>query len=435
MVGLLVRTLGRLGVRLQKPLLIRAEQRRRSRELALVSLVSRAVTAGLDLETTLDRILATVGDFLPYVAAQVCLWDSEENVLSSRVWGGDPAYRLGSSGIYAPGEGYTGWIALHQKPLLIPRVDTYDEVKPQFESSQVPVGSYVGVPLMVDDALVGSLELVSNEPNTYRPQDLDLLEAVANQATVAIEYARLSAVTQRTNQEVSILYEAASALSSRLSVNEVLHDLAQRVASALEADECAISEWDEAGGILWTLLREQPAEGADAPASRTDSRRVMFVRDEPYAVADFPTRAEVLRSRAPAVVLASDPQADPAEVALLDQSGWRSKLMWPLIQRDAVVGLVEICHAEERGFTNDDLRLARALTGQTAIALQNALLSSLTDERLHKRIKELAGLQRVSQELNSTLERNRILQMVLREAVRATGADFGNVNLHNKEHV
>jgi GAF domain-containing protein/DNA-binding response OmpR family regulator/HAMP domain-containing protein len=409
------------------------EERRRSRELALVSRISRTITSSLDLETTLDAILASVRDLLPYVAAEICLWDPEKHVLFSRGWGGDPAYRRLAAGEYVPGEGYTGWIANHQKPLVIPNINTFDEVRPKLVSAELPVGSYVGVPLMVGDSFVGTLELMSNEPNTYRSQDLDTLQTVANQSAVAIENARLFAATERNVREVSILYETTSALSSKLSVDELLNDLAQRMALALEAADCTISEWDEASGMLWAVTREDLADGTETALSTADGDRPAFSRGKPYLVADFPATAEVLRSQQPAVVLLSDPQADPAEIALLHQLGWRSMLMLPLVTRDAVVGLVEIYDAEDRQFTDEEIRLAQALTSQAAIALHNARLFSLTDEQLHRRVKELSGLQRVSHELNSTLDQDRILQIVLQEAVRATGAGFGNVNLHDRD--
>ena len=409
------------------------QERRRSRELALVNRISRTITSSLDLDTTLDAILASVRDLLPYVAAEICLWDAEKKLLFSRGWGGDPTYRHLAAGEYAPGDGYTSWIAENYTSLLIADISAFDEVKPKLVSNQLLEGSYVGVPLMVGDTFVGTLELMNDEPNTYQAQDLDTLQTVANQAAIAIENARLFAATERNMREVSILYETTSALSSKLSVDELLHDLAQRMVKALDADESSISQWDEASDTLWVVASDEPTDRPAMTPSEMDSDQPSFSRERPYLVADFPATAEVLHSQQPTVVLASDPRADPAEIALLHELGWRSLLMLPLVTHDTVVGLVEIFDAEERHFSDEDILLAQALTSQAAIALHNARLFSLTDEQLHKRIEELSGLQRVSQELNSTLDQDRILQSVLKEAIRATGADFGNVNLHDQE--
>jgi GAF domain-containing protein/DNA-binding response OmpR family regulator/HAMP domain-containing protein len=254
----------------------------------------------------------------------------------------------------------------------------------------------------------------------------------ASLQTAAEENTRLFATAEHNIRDLSILYEVTSRLSSKLSVDELLNDLTQLMAAALKADDCAISEWEETSDLLWVVRRE-PGDSETNRLPFAMSSEQPTSRDRFFLAADYPTTADVLRTRQPRAVLISDPQADPAEVALLRELGWRSLLMLPLVMRDTVVGLVEIYDAQERQFTEEEVRLAQALTSQAAIALYNAQLFSLTDEQLHKRIRELSGLQRISQELNSTVDQNSILQLVLREAVRATGADLGNVNLHDAE--
>jgi PAS domain S-box-containing protein len=406
------------------------EEHRRARELALVNRISHAITASLDLETTLDAILALVRDLLPYSAAEICLWDAEQNLIYTRGWGGDPVYRRLAADVYTPDEGYTGWIFRHHRPLLIPDIKTFDEVRPKVDLPNLSLQSYVGVPLMAGEAFIGTLELVSSDANVYGAQDLETLQTVANQAAVAIDNARLFEEAQRTAREKSILYEATAALSSTLSVNDLLDGLAQRMARALNADECTISEWDEASGVVRAVAEHYPV--GKPPQSESEAGRPLSGLGVPYVVADYPTTVDVLHNREPQTIVVSDPQADPVEVALMKQLGWKSLLMLPLVTRDAVVGLVEIYSAAERRFTGDEIRLAQALTSQAAIALDNARIFSLTDERLRRRVEELSGLQQVSQELNSTLDQDRILRLVLREVVRATGADFANVSLYDR---
>ncbi len=406
------------------------EEHRRARELALVNRISHTITASLDLETTLDAILALVRDLLPYSAAEICLWDVEKSLIYTRGWGGDPIYRRLATDVYGPDEGYTGWISRHHKPLLIPDVRTFDEIKPKVDLVNLSLCSYVGVPLMAGEVFIGTLELVSSDVNVYNAQDLETLQTVANQAAVAIDNARLYDEAQRTAREKSILYEATAALSSTLSVNDLLDGLVQRMALALNADECTISEWDEASGVVRAVAEHYPA--GRPPQGEGESGRPLSGLGVPYVVADFPKTVDVLHNRQPQTIVASDLHADPVEVALMKQLGWKSLLMLPLVTRDAVVGLVEIYCAAERQFTGDEIRLAQALTSQAAVALNNARIFSLTDERLRKRVEELSGLQQVSQELNSTLDQDRILRLVLREVVRATGADFANVSLYDR---
>lgn len=97
----------------------------------------------------------------------------------------------------------------------------------------------------------------------------------------------------------------------------------------------------------------------------------------------------------------------------------------------ALTGLLVLFALDPQSFTADQIPLAQSLANQASIALDNARLFGLTDQRLQRRIDELSGLQRVSDELNSTLDLDKILNLVLAEAMRVTKADLGHVDLYD----
>jgi GAF domain-containing protein/HAMP domain-containing protein len=91
------------------------EERRRARELSLISEITRTINTSLDLEDTLNAILASVQKVVPYDLAEICLWEPNEGVLRTRALGADPkyaAYAATTGGTYTLQEGLTGWIAL-----------------------------------------------------------------------------------------------------------------------------------------------------------------------------------------------------------------------------------------------------------------------------------------------------------------------------------
>ena len=76
-----------------------------------------------------------------------------------------------------------------------------------------------------------------------------------------------------------------------------------------------------------------------------------------------------------AVVNVDDPHADPAEVAELRREGDRSLLMVPLVVQGRSLGLLEVVDQKRsRQFSRQELRLAEAIAGQAAVAIQNAKL-------------------------------------------------------------
>jgi PAS domain S-box-containing protein len=250
-------------------------------------------------------------------------------------------------------------------------------------------------------------------------------ETFANQAALAIQSARLFEAQQDQLREMGILFETSAAVSSSLELNEVLSTVALHMARALGVSSCSISDWDPAQDAVTTLV----AEAVD-PALR--GTQLTGDIGEGYLLADYPATAEVLHSRHPRVLQVSDPDCDPAERALLQAMAQKSLLLMPLVARDRVVGLVELYeYRHRREFSADDMRLCQALANQAAIAIENARLYERTDERLQARVDELMALQRITQELNATLERDHILQAVLESAIQTTGATHGNVILRD----
>ena len=67
-----------------------------------------------------------------------------------------------------------------------------------------------------------------------------------------------------------------------------------------------------------------------------------------YALADFPASLAVMTGQQPVVVSVADGHADPSERALLEEGGYRTLLMLPLVSRGDSVGLLEIVDVADR---------------------------------------------------------------------------------------
>jgi PAS domain S-box-containing protein len=406
------------AIALENARLFQAE-RQRVQMLSAVGEISREIRARLELEPTLNLILDRVKSLVDYYIAEICLWDEARQVMESRASAGDPRYAIESGGIYYRHEGYTGWIVRHQERLLIPDTTTRDDVRPKVLSEDTPVRSYVGLPLKTGDAFVGTLELASDQRGYYTEAQVEILQIFADQAAVAIQNARLFEAEQETVQELGILFETSAAISSSLELNEVLRTVGRKVAAALDVSSCSISDWNRDRDTIRTLIDEDMI-----PDSQPDDVGKV------YSLDDYPATAAVLHDRTPRAIQASDPDADPAEVALLEKLGYKSMLMVPMVARDRVVGLLELFESRHpRVFSQNDIRLSQTLANQAAIAIENARLFERTDERLQARVDELTALQRTTQELNATLALDSILEVVLESAIQTTGATHGNVML------
>jgi diguanylate cyclase (GGDEF)-like protein len=166
----------------------------------------------------------------------------------------------------------------------------------------------------------------------------------------------------------------SSQLSGSLDSREVANAIARHMAMAMDVEECAISYWDQDGQRVMTL-------GYYPETSRTEL-------EEFFEISGFPATLRVLEEQAVVVVDAEDPDADPAEIALLTPGGNRTLIMLPLVAKGQSIGLVELL---SRGTVRADaerLELGRTMANEAAIALENA--------RLYEEARALADRDRLT---------------------------------------
>ncbi len=276
------------------------------------------------------------------------------------------------------------------------------------------------VPMVTRDKVLGGVYIVwFTEKKELTAEDLQLANALGQQAGGMVENAQLFAAQQSRLKELGILFETSAAISSSLELHEVLQAVARRMADVIGVSDCAISDWDQDRNAVVTLIDESKT------GQPSDIGSV-------FPLDDYQATKRVLLTRQPIVIQASDPDADPIERALLERHGQKSCLMLPLVSRDRVMGLVELFESRhEHLFSPDEIRLCQALANQAAVAIENARLYARTDQRLQARVEELTALQRTTEELNATLDLDTVVSTILESAVHTTGATHGNVMLRD----
>jgi PAS domain S-box-containing protein len=229
----------------------------------------------------------------------------------------------------------------------------------------------------------------------------------------------ISEIRQRT-LELSALLEVARAPSSALDLETALALMAEQMTRVMEVDGCTLSRWDPEGAaiVTWIEWRRRGDELVDEPGNI-------------YLLGDFPATQGVLDTRRPLTIHASDPNADPAEVALMQRAGSAAVLMLPLVVGDRTVGLVKLHQAEcERRFTADEIRLCQALADQAAVIIDNARLY----EEAQRQARELAVLNKTGQVIASTLDLDQVLLLAMNEVMAMVDAEAASVLLHDPIH-
>ena len=332
------------------------------RWVAQLEAVQRAA-ARMSGQPTVDAVVQAVADetgaIIDYHNCRVYLVEPNDDMT--------PVIAAGQIGTYESipldllrtrvGEGFSGWVAQHGRPLLIPDANA-DPRGLTIAGTDDVEESMLVVPMRYDDRVIGVIALSKLGLRQFDVGDLRLLSILADHAATAVESARALGRAHVLADELRALAEMGSALSESLDPLEVADLVARHMGRAAGVDQCAISVWDRPGDRLLTSGYWPPQRLAD---------------QEPFfPLAGYPATRHVLESQETVQVDADDPAADAAEVALLRHDGHHGVVMLPLVVKGETLGLVELIIDRARAFPARRLELAKMMATEAAMALGNA---------------------------------------------------------------
>jgi len=385
------------------------ETGQRAAEMTLLHEVSRALATSLDLEKTSRAILDSVGRIIDYAAAEICFYDEERRLLTTQGTVGPQGKQT-----YRVGEGLTGWLAQHRQPLLIADLQAEQTIQPKVRDigDGLPIRAYVGLPLLIGERLIGTLELAHHRPGAFNSRTLRLLNEVAPQAAVALENAWLYSQTdehlaQRV-RELDTLSQLSREFSALLNLDELLDRTlteAMRLTPATSGSLSLIQREQQLGTVqVWRGL---------TPVGLPDQWRL----DDEHLVSQV-ARSGTARLMPDAT--AAPPFAHPAT---------QSQLAVPIRYGAMVQGVIYMSSDQPAAFSRENLDFVQALADQAAIAIENARLYQQTDTALARRVQELNVIEEIDRQLSSTLDYRQVIELVLDNAIRATDAAAGLIAL------
>jgi len=296
------------------------------------------------------------------------------------------------------GHGLSGQVVEQRTTLIIDDYRNYMYRSLHFDGEQIESG--IGVPLLVQDELIGVLVLTHNRPAArFSTGDQSLIEAFAKPVALVVRNAQLFAQQQQRARELFVLYENGQVLSTSLQIEPMLTRVAENITVAMGVDSSALHLIDQ--NELATLYEaaSYSAEGDGEPAGQR------------YAINAHPLIAKLLHSGEALALADQSPTAtDPATRALLELFGYRSGLFLALRIKDRAVGLLGIGYVEQsHRFSRSEINLAQTFASQVATAIINAQLYAGEQQRAH----ELERLQSISQRLEADLSLDEMLKAIL----------------------
>ncbi len=194
----------------------------RARELAVLNDMGRTLTGMLDLDAVIESIRHFASQLVDTTNFFVALYDAEQDMISFPLYIDGEDTRLNMAA-RRTGKGMSEHVIRTRQSFLVKEDVAGVQAALGIESIGQPSQSWLGVPMMVGEQPIGLISVQSyTTPGVYDEHDRDLLLAVASQAAIAIQNARLFGQQQRT----------AAQLAERLKQLDCLSDIGRRAQEA-----------------------------------------------------------------------------------------------------------------------------------------------------------------------------------------------------------
>jgi GAF domain-containing protein len=271
-------------------------------------------------------------------------------------------------------------------------------------------GLTVTAPLILHEQVIGALTL-QTESKPLLADDLTFIEAVTTQATLALENARLYTELTRRATYLQTANEIARDASTTLDLNLLLRRVVDLICERFGFSHAAV------------YLMEEDSYKASVQAATGSAGSALLESHATVSAGPHSVVGHALSSgnHYAANIVDTDPffTADP----LLPET--RSELAIPLRVAGQIIGVLDIHSAKSNAFGENEINILQTLSGQVAVAVQNARLFAQVSHRAERERKVVE----ITSRIRSTNDISTILQTAVGELRRAFGISNATVTV------
>jgi len=191
-------------------------ERQQSALSDVLRIISEDISSSLDIDTVMQRVLQNVGRVVPHDTANVMLIEKQfARVTHSTGYTPNQQQKLLEIRLSIKTTPTLMEMIETKCPLLINDTNCCSEWVQTFVMDSI--GSYIATPLVIQNIVVGFLNLNAIAPNTYHDEHVEPLQIFGNQVAVAIENAQLYGQTDaQLKESIQLLEEQADSLRKAL---------------------------------------------------------------------------------------------------------------------------------------------------------------------------------------------------------------------------
>ncbi len=314
------------------------------------AIVASTLQPNLAIELILDQLEHVV----PFDSASIqILEDGYVEVRAGKGW--PEGFNPVGLRFDIPGDNPNSVVIETQKPYVLNEASENYKI---FETFELDIRSWLGIPLIAHDEVIGMLTLDHHQPGFYNDERVvDLVMAFADQVAISLENARLYENEHQRVKELDALRATTADITRELSLEILIRSILKRATLLLNATGGELGLLDKESGIIKilvshnmgsdkTAIKIQPGDGLMGYVVQT--KQVEMI--ENYQ--DWNGRMDTYKDSPIFAAIAA-----------------------PLMIGERILGVIGVMDSDrERTFSSSDKDLMRLFAQQAAIAVENAQL-------------------------------------------------------------
>jgi len=399
---------GTLGTALENVRLYETERIRREEAESLREAIAD-LSIHIELESLLIQILDSIQKVAPYDSASIFFVEENGDMEIVAAKGFLPEHNL--IGKKVPKSDKWIEVTVNHTSLIIPDAQS-DPRFEKWESSQ-NIRSWMGVPMISQDKVVGFINLDSHRTNTFTDRNATLAQTFANSAAVAIQNAILfNAEREQRKREESML-ELMRITTSTLELNDIMQTILQHMLSLIPSDSGTI----------------QLLEGDKLRVTATQGFKPnVLTAGQILVLSDSVIKQQALTLAQPVYI--NNTRDSSSYKPFEGAEDVNSFMAIPLVYKGDPIGLATLDSHKTDRYSREDAEFAFAIANQAAIAIGNARLYQEALRASERR----AVLHRISQDIvRFTQDPEQIYNSIHETAEKLMSCDVFRISLRNRE--
>jgi GAF domain-containing protein/nitrogen-specific signal transduction histidine kinase len=391
--------------------LVQATQERAG-QLQALNDAAASLTSSLRSDQLVSSLLDQLSPIIPYDTATLWLRDKDRLAVASARGFTDAEQRLGLSVAVSDSVLFKE-MAQTGQPILVRDV----REDSRFLPVEAPRLSWLGIPLISKGELVGAIAIEKWQSHFYTREQMQVALTFASQSAVSLDNARLyeDSVNRATeldqrSQRLTTLNRFTSALTGLLDTERILNVTADELFKGLGVKRVSIVTF-ERGQAYWKIT--------------TPRTRVKLPRPLP----DAPIFSRLRESLG--IFTTDDVRTEPDLAELVEMFGESTTalIILPLVSGQTLTALVFAQTSGTARFGSNEIEVARTITNQATIALENARLYQSTVRTAER----FAILNEISAQVSASLDSEEIYVSVHKAAERLMPVEAFVISLLDEE--